>query len=324
MNSTGCRVAVTGAAGFVGRWLCGSLREEGICVRSIYRDRPCENAHQFCVGNIGPETDWSLALTGIDTVVHLAAVAHIPAGNTRDAEKLMYPTNVLGTDRLAREAVRLGVRRLIFLSTVGVFGENTEDREPFGVLDEVNPKGPYSISKLEAEKRLWEISAKHGLEVTILRAPLVYGPDAPGNFSRLLALVRRGVPLPFGSVRNLRSFVSIGNLANLIHRCITDIRAAGRTFLVSDDEDVSTRALICQLALVLDRPARLVPVPVRWLRLAAKGVRRSSFVDKLVSSFQVDISETKQVLGWYPPGTIEEELRRAVVIPSSGHSHHGN
>jgi nucleoside-diphosphate-sugar epimerase len=300
------RVVITGAGGFIGRRLHEALSQDGAELVAVSRTSGLN------VGDIGASTDWSRALSPGATVVHLAGRAHVL--DQRDARDLAVfrEVNTAGTRRLALEAARIGVRRLVFVSSIGVLGTSTDGRGPFTTEDPPAPTEPYAQSKAEAEEALWEIAAETGLEVCIIRPPLVYGPGAVGNFRRLMQLARSGIPLPLGSVRNSRSLVALDNLIDLIRICISHPRAAGQTFLVSDGVTISTPDLIRGIAAAMGKRARLVPVPVNLLRLGGRVLGKSAELDRLLGSLEVDITHTRETLGWSPPIDVREGLRRAV------------
>ena len=220
--------------------------------------------------------------------------------------------NTAATRRLASLAVQAGAKRFLFLSSIGVNGVFTSVSQRFNHCDEPNPLEDYAISKWEAEQALWEISAKTGLEVVVVRPPLVYGPSAKGNLARLLKLVRLGLPLPLGAVQNKRSLIGLDNLVDLLTRCVDHPAAAGQTFLVSDGEDLSTPDLLRHMAAAMGRSARLIPVPVPLLRLAGSALGKQVEIDRLVGSLQIDSSYARQVLGWTPPVSVQEGIRRMV------------
>lgn len=300
------RIVVTGAGGFIGRRLIEALSRNKVDLVAVSRTSGVN------VGDIGASTDWSSALSPEATVVHLAARAHVL--DKRDAEDLALfrGVNTVGTRRLAIEAARIGVRRLVFVSSIGVLGNNTDHRAPFTIEDLPAPAEPYAQSKAEAEGALWEIAADTGLEVCIIRPPLVYGPGAVGNFRRLMQLARSGIPLPLGSIQNSRSLVALDNLIDLIRVCISDPRAAGETFLVADGVAISTPDLIRGIAGAMGRRVRLVPLPVSVLKLGGRVLGKSAEIDRLLGSLEVDISHTCETLGWSPPIDVQEGLRRAV------------
>lgn len=310
-------IMLTGATGFVGRSVCESLAGAGRQVRAVVR-KPGRlkeigaGCLETVVGEIGPETNWDDALAGVDSVVHLAARVHVMADKAVDPLAEFRRVNTAGTLHLARQAARAGVRRLVYLSSVKVNGEATAPGRKFTAADSPAPLDPYGISKMEAEQGLAAVATETGLEVVIIRPPLVYGPGVKGNFARLLALVERGVPLPLALVDNRRSMVALGNLVDLIITCLDHPAAAGQTFLVADGEDLATPELIRRLAQAMGRPARLWPLPVSLLRLGGRLLGHTAEVERLVGSLQVDIGHTCRTLGWTPPLSVDEGLRRAV------------
>jgi nucleoside-diphosphate-sugar epimerase len=274
------------------------------------------------VDQLDSTTDWTPALHHVDTVIHLAARVHVMHDNARDKLAAYREVNVAGTLQLAKQAAETGVRRLVYLSTLKVNGEQTFTgtansiphgaKEYFTSADVAAPQDEYAVSKWEAEQALWDVSANTGLEVVVVRPPLVYGPGVKGNFLRLMQLVERGVPLPLGSVTNRRSLIGIDNLTDLLIRCMSHPHAAGQTFLVSDGEDLSTPALIETLAREMGKSPRLFPVPLSLLRMAGRMSGKLQEIERLVGSLQVDCAHTCSVLGWNPPVPVEEGLRKAV------------
>lgn len=310
------RVAVTGANGFIGSAAVQACSQAGLDVVPIVRHGKIGDGARG-VGDIGASTQWREALQGIDVVIHAAALAH---GRGRSADEYTE-VNVRGTRRLARQAAECGVRRLVFLSSVGVLGAETPQR-PFVETDPVAPHNPYARAKAQAETALREVAEATGIEIVIVRPPLVHGPRAPGNFGRLVRWVERGVPLPLGAIEhNRRSIVGRANLADFLVVCATHPDAPGNVFLVADDEDLSTADLLRRTAHAMNRPARLWPMPAGVLRWAAKAVGKGEMADQLLGSLQVDINRAREVLGWNPPVSMDEGLRRAVTLdqrPSSG------
>ena len=302
------KVLITGANGFVGRALCSHLADAGIAVRAAVRAGAPDVVDAVVVGEIGAATDWSPALEGVTHVVHLAGRAHVLRETAQDAEAAFRAVNLEGTRRLAEEAAARGVRRLVFVSSVKACAESTSG-PPLTEQSTPHPEDAYGRSKLDAEQALLRIAGSTNLEVAILRPPLVYGPGVQANFLRLMQLVDRGVPLPLGSVRNRRSLVYRGNLASAIECCLTHPAAAGETFFVSDGEDVSTPELIRRLAVAIERPTRLWPMPVWLLRSAARLAGMNSQVGRLVGSLVVDGSKIRTVLGWNPPFNLDQGLR---------------
>ncbi|WP_428825245.1 UDP-glucose 4-epimerase family protein [Azonexus sp. IMCC34842] len=254
--------------------------------------------------------DWSEACNGVRTVVHCAARVHIMNDQAADPISEFRHINVEGTLNLAQQSAAAGVKRFIFLSSIKVNGDQTEADRPFTADQLPNPNDPYGISKMEAEEGLRALSQETGMEVVIIRPPLVYGPGVKGNFQAMMSWLWRGVPLPLGWVtENRRSLVFLDNLVDLIITCIDHPAAGNQTFLVSDDEDLSTAALLRRTAAGLGRPARLAPVPVGLILLAAKLIRRPNIAQRLCGSLQVDIGKAKQLLGWVPPVSVDEGVR---------------
>lgn len=304
------KVLVTGATGFVGRALCSQLARRGHEVRgsarAIARDAVPAGVTMVAVGAAGPTTDWTPAVEGVDAVVHLAGRVHILEDTAADALAEYRRANVEGTRSLASAALRAGARRLVFLSSAKVHGERSV--RPFTELDAPHPEDAYAVSKLEAEEALKEVLAGGRTEWTILRPPLVYGPGVRANFLRLLRTVARGVPLPLAGIDNRRSLIYLGNLMDAIEGCLDEEGAGGRTWLVSDGEDLSTPELVRRLARALNRPAWLVPVPVRLLRLAGALSGKAGAVDRLVDSLQVDATAIRSALHWKPRYSVDQGL----------------
>lgn len=303
-------VLVTGAAGFVGQSLLPTL--EGADYQVIGASRHGSSNSRPAAPDLGPEADWRPLLDGVSAIVHLAGRAHVMRDEAPDPLAEYRRVNVDGTRRLAEQAAAAGVRRLVFVSSIKVSGEDTTGRAPYRADQSPAPEDFYGISKWEAEQALADVAARTGLEVVVVRPPLVYGPGVKGNFRRLVDLVRRGTPLPLGAVDNRRSLVSVFNLCDLLVRCIDHPAAAGQTFLVSDGEDLSTPELIRRLAGAMDRPARLVPVPPGLMRAGARLLGREGIYRRLCGSLQVDIGPTCERLGWTPPVGVNEGLARTV------------
>jgi nucleoside-diphosphate-sugar epimerase len=269
------------------------------------------------IGNIGPETNWADALTGIEAVVHLAARVHVLKESARNPLAEFRLVNVAGTERLARMAALAGVRRLIYVSSIKVNGEYAHE-SPFTETGAPAPQDAYGLSKWEVEQVLLKIAAETGLEVVIVRPPLVYGPGVGGNFLRMMEWVNRGFPLPLGSIRNSRSLVYLGNLVDALVTCVAHPRAAGKTFLVSDGEDVSTPELIRRLARAMERRPCLAPFPPTLLRFAGLFTGKSAEVDRLLGSLRIDSSRIRQELEWVPPFSMAQGLRETAVWYSGG------
>jgi len=268
--------------------------------------------NSFVVGNIDGTTGWSKALQSAEAVIHLAARVHVMCESVDDPLAEFRRVNTEGTLNLARQVATAGVRRFIFLSTIGVNGKSTSHGKVLTPDDTPSPHDPYSISKYEAEIGLHSIAQLTGMEVVIIRPPLVYGANAPGNFGKLTRLVAKSFPLPLGSINNLRSFVGIDNLIDFIVTCLEHPAAANETFMVSDGEDLSTPDLIRRMARAMNRPARILPVPVWALKAGALLQGKVDAVQRLCGNLQVDISKARELLGWNPPVSVDEGLRRAV------------
>jgi nucleoside-diphosphate-sugar epimerase len=307
-------VAVTGATGFVGRALVERLIEDGRQVWAATRRRPdaAGRAAWRRIGDLGPDTDWGPVLDGADVVVHLAGRAHVMRETETDPSLAYHRINVEGSLNLARRAAEAGVRRLVFVSTVKVHGDQAPPNDPLTSAHPLRPKDPYGQSKALAEKYLWELSESSGLEMVVVRPPLVYGPGVKGNFRRLIDLADRAMPLPLAWVNNRRSMIGLGNLVAFLSRTIDHPRAGGRAFLVKDPVDPSTPELLADLARHLDRPARLWPCPVGLLKAAGRLVGRGAQVERLFGSLVVDDAETRRVLGWTPPHDRDEELAATI------------
>ncbi|MCC7483964.1 MAG: NAD-dependent epimerase/dehydratase family protein [Burkholderiales bacterium] len=301
-------VLVTGAAGFVGAAVCAELAAAGFAVRKAVRVVPAgTNDGSVAVGDIGAGTDWRAALHGIGSVVHLAARTHVLRESARDPLAAYRATNVAGTRALAAQAAAAGVRRVVFVSSIKVNGERTAGR-PFTEADAALPEDAYGRSKWEAERALAEVAAATRIETIVLRPPLVYGPGVKANFLRLMALVARGVPLPFASIANRRSLLYVGTLAHAIATALAAPGAAGRTFLVSDGEDLSTPDLVRALARALGVPAQLLPFPPALLRLAAAALGRRAEIERLAGALEVDAGAIRRELGWRPPRSVAQGL----------------
>ena len=287
---------LTGATGFIGKALLECLVTDTsytpvAAIRGNYIDFPY-NVPSIPIGDISPVTDWSEALSGTEFVIHTAGRAHV-LKETADNPLVEYRRiNTECTLNLARQAANLGIRRFVFISSIGVNGNY--NIRPFTEQDIPNPVEPYAISKLEAEQGLREIAAETGMDVVIIRPPLVYGPEAPGNFGRLMRVVYKGIPLPLGAIHNKRSFVALDNLVDLIVTCIEHPAAANQTFLAGDGEDLSTTDLLRRIGEALGKPARLIPVPARLLMAAAAMLGKRDVAQRLLVSLQVDISKTRE------------------------------
>jgi nucleoside-diphosphate-sugar epimerase len=307
---------ITGATGFVGSALCAQLAAQGRLLRRIVRRASDEyEGHvPHVIPNIDDSVDWSTALAGVTHIVHLAARVHLLDDRALDPLTEYRKVNVQGTVNLARQAAKAGVKRFVFVSSVKVNGESTQLGRPFTADDAPAPEDPYGVSKSEAEKELLRLARDVDMEVVIVRPPLVYGPGVKANFERLMRWVAKGLPLPFGSIaNNRRSLVALDNLVDLLIRCVDHPSAAGKIFMASDGEDLSTKELLKRLGGAMRRPVYLVPIPASMLSLFATLIGKQKVASRLLDSLQVDISGTRQLLDWTPVITVDEALRQAVV-----------
>lgn len=290
--------------------------EPGQAVRAVVR-RPSAlplGAVEQCVVPLPfVQHDWAGALTSVTTVVHAAARVHQVHDVARDPMAEFRAVNVDATVALASAAARAGVGHFVFLSSIKVLGEQTAESRPFTADSTPCPLDPYAVSKWEAEQAVRRIGDATGMCVSIVRPPLVYGPGVGANFRALLRLVSRGVPLPFGAVRNHRSLVARGNLVDLLVRLVCQAPVRARTLLVSDGEDLSTPELIRRMGVALGRPARLVPVPVGLMTGVGRLLGRGAQVQRLFSSLQVDITATRQQMGWSPPVAVDPALQETAT-----------
>lgn len=302
-------ILVTGSTGFVGTVLCRELERRGLPFRPVTRSvRP----GAVTIGDIGPDADWSAALAGVDTVIHLAARVHVMHDTAANPLVEFRRTNVLGTLALARQFAAAGGKRFVFVSSIKVNGEGTQPGMPYAASDAPAPIDPYGQSKAEAEAGLFTLARETGMEVVVVRPPLVYGPGVKANFAAMIKWVSRGMPLPLASVSNARSLVYVENLVDLILTTIDHPAAANQILMVSDGQDVSTPELLTMIGNAADAPARLIPVPVGLLYLGASLLGRRSIATRLLGNLQVDISETRSLLGWSPPVSLEVAIERTV------------
>ena len=305
------KVLVTGAGGFVGRPLCAELLHRGYRVRAAVRalGRFPEDMEAVAVGAIDGGTDWTAALRDVEVVIHLAARVHVMKDQAADPLAEFLKVNLHGTENLARQAAQAGVKRFVYVSSVKVNGESTAGTLSFTESDQAGPQDPYSVSKWQAEQALRRIAQETGLEVVIVRPPLVYGPSVKGNFINLLAAIDRGIPLPLAGARNLRSLVYVGNLADALVACATHPAAAGQTYLVSDGDDVSTAMLVDMIARSLGRSSRAFNFPPGLLRAAATLLGRAEQMDRLFGTLRVNDRKIRRELGWTPLYSMEQGLR---------------
>jgi UDP-glucose 4-epimerase len=304
------RILVTGANGFVGSRLCTHLVTQGHAVQPAVRGAR-GMADEVAVGTLDAATDWAVALDGCDAVVHLAARVHVMHDTAADPLALYRATNTDATLSLARQAARAGVRRFVFVSSIKVNGEGRD--APYRETDPPAPQDAYAISKWEAEQGLWRIARETGLEVVVLRPPLVYGPGVKANFRRLLDTVARGWPLPLGAIENRRSLLYLGNFVDAIRVCVEHPAAAGQTFLIDDGQPVSTPELVRAVARAMGRPARLLPVPAGMLEFAGALLGKRAAVARLTGSLWLDSSLIRARLGWTPPYSMAAGMAATVA-----------
>lgn len=305
--SSNTKILLTGGSGFVGRALLEKLPAT-TCV--VGRRKP-QLAYRFFQINLEETPDFSVALVDIDVIVHCAARVHVMQEESNEALNEYRKVNTTATLDLARQAAAHGIRRFVFVSSIKVNGESTSGRSPFTSLCPSAPKDKYGTSKAEAEEQLLKFGKEVGMEVVIIRPTLVYGPGVKANFASLMNLVSKGIPLPFGCIKNnKRSLVSVDNLVDLIVTCIDHPNAANEVFLVSDDYDVSTSEMVRHMAQALGKPTWQLPVPVWSYKLVGKLFNKSDVVDRLTGSLQVDISHTKETLGWVPPQSLQEGFKQ--------------
>jgi len=308
------RIMVTGANGFVGQDFCAEALTRGfmVCGATRLSGTPLPNIKNVVVSDINGMSDWRLALEGCDIVVHLAARVHVMHESSDDPLAEFRHVNVAGTERLARSAAAAGVRRFVYVSSIKVNGEETSEGEAYTEQYNAAPQDPYGVSKWEAEQALHQVAKDTGLDVVIVRSPLVYGAGVKGNFAQMISVVAKGVPLPFACVNNKRSLIYVKNLVDALMLCATHPAAAGNTYLVSDGEDVATSDLLRKLAVAMGKKSRLFSCPVILLKLAATLVRKSDQAGRLLGSLQVDSSKIRSELGWVPPFSMDDGLKATV------------
>lgn len=306
------KILVTGSTGFVGGRVCSLATKREWNVRSVVRHHALADDNTVMLSSIDADTDWSDALKNIDCVVHCAARVHQMEETEFDVLAAYREVNTLGTLNFARQASKAGVKRFVFISSIKVNGEYTEQGEPFLPHASSPPTDPYGLSKYEAEVGLKELAAETGLEVVIIRPPLVYGPGVRANFHSMMSWVDKGIPLPLGAIINQRSLVFIDNLVDLILVSCEHPQAANQTFLVSDGNDVSTSQLLAEVAIAMGKPSRLLAVPMKWLVLFLRLIGKPQIAQRLCANLQVDISHTQQRLGWVPLVSFEAGIKKTV------------
>jgi len=305
-------ILLTGSTGFVGAALAKRILNDGDTLISIVRHPTQLFPQARIVNDINPSTDWEEALQDIDIVIHLAARVHVMKDIQERPLEAFRRVNTFGTLQLARSAAAKGIKRFVYLSSIKVNGESTGD-QPFRETDAPRPRDPYAVSKWEAEQGLYQVMQETGMEVVIVRPPLVYGPGVGGNFLRLLRWMQKGVPLPLAAVDNRRSLVGLSNLCDFLLLCARHPGAAGETFLVSDDQDLSTPGLLRQIARQMGRSPRLWPLPAVVLRGLATLLGQQQSLSRLTGSLQLDIRKARTVLEWRPPDPVDTEIARTVA-----------
>jgi nucleoside-diphosphate-sugar epimerase len=301
---------ITGANGFVGQTLCSELLCQGHQVQAAVRtlSPKLDASAQLVVGAVNSETDWSFALSGVDAVIHLAARVHVMNDTSSNPLDEFRKVNLYGTENLARQAAAAGIKRFVYVSSIKVNGEQTTG-ESFAESDAANPQDPYGVSKWEAEQALHRVAQETGLEVVIVRPPLVYGAGVKGNFISLFAAIKKGLPLPLAGAHNARSLVYVGNLVDALITCATHPNAVGKTYLVSDGGDISTATLVGEIARALQCSNRSFYFPPAVLRAIASVLGKSAQVDRLFGSLQIDSLAIREELDWTPPYTLQQGLQ---------------
>lgn len=305
-------ILVTGANGFVGRILCAELLQRQHSVRAALRNSAqlnIPNCTEVRIPDINAATNWAEALKGIDCVIHLAARVHVMRDNSDDPLEEFRRVNVSGTEHLARSAAASGVKRLVYVSSIKVNGEATYGEQVFNEDCLPAPEDAYGLSKWEAEQTLSRVAQETGLEVVIVRPPLIYGPGVKGNFEQMLMILTKGIPLPLAWVRNRRSLVFAGNLSNALILCANHPAAKGQTYLISDMDDISTPNLLRQLASAMGFPVRLIPFPPVLLKLAGALAGKPGQVSRLLGSLRVSNEKIRTQLGWTPPYSLKQGLQ---------------
>jgi len=305
------RFLVTGANGFVGKPLCAELLRQGHAVRAAVRssDQLPDGVEAVTIGNIDGDTDWTEALQDVERVIHLAARVHVMKDKAADPLTEFLRVNLHGSENLARQAARAGVKRLVYVSSIKVNGEQTLGRHSYTEQDTPAPKDAYGVSKWRAEQALQRIAQETKLEVVIVRPPLVYGPGVKGNFINLLAAIDNEIPLPLAGAKNNRSLLYVGNLVNALFVCATHPAANGETYLVRDGEDIPTSLLVKKIAAALGRKPRCFNFSPGLLRAGAMVLGRSAQVDRLFGALCVNDEKLRNELDWIPPFTLEQGLR---------------
>ncbi|MCF6207916.1 MAG: SDR family oxidoreductase [Ghiorsea sp.] len=309
------KILITGATGFVGgAIICELLKFDMPIIASVRNNSGLvpNEVNQIKISDISSSTNWVPALGGVDVVIHTAARVHVMDDSSADPLTEFRKVNVAGTLNLARQATESGVRRFVFISSIKVNGEATQPSKPFTPEDNITTQDPYGLSKWEAEQGLFEIAEQTGMQVVVIRPPLIYGEGVKANFAKMMQGVAKGLPLPLGAVHNKRSLVALENLVDFIIFCTQHPKAANEVFLISGGEDVSTTELLQKVAKAMGKPSRLMPVPVALMTFVAKLVGKEDVANRLFGSLQVDSSKARELLGWKPVVTMDEQLKKIV------------
>ncbi|MFA0509585.1 MULTISPECIES: UDP-glucose 4-epimerase family protein [Vibrio] len=312
-------ILVTGSTGFVGSRIVELARERDWAVIPVVRKQIEPLTNSLLIPSIDASTDWSSAFEGVDCVVHCAARVHQMNESAQGALTAYRDINTLGTLNLAKQAAEAGVKRFVFVSSIKVNGEFSEPNLPFEPNLKNTPQDPYGLSKYEAEVELAKLSKDTGLEVVIIRPPLVYGPGVKANFLSMMRLIDKGIPLPFGAIKNQRSLVYLDNLSDLILTCCEHPSAPGYTFLASDDQDVSTTQLMQTIAHTMGKSPRLIPIPMSWIQAGSSALKKKHIAQRICGNLQVEIGLTKETLGWKPPVSFEQGIKRTVEAYLKSH-----
>lgn len=309
------KIVTTGSTGFLGKVLTANLAINEFELIQVGRAEDKKNHPDYIyVKGFDSASLFNLGAYKCDCLIHCAARVHVMDDSSLNPLQEFREVNTYGTLNLAQQAADAGVKRFIFISSIKVNGESTQPDSPFQPDTDFIPTDPYGLSKYEAEVGLRKISEQSGMEVVIIRPPLVYGPGVKANFAAMMKWVNKGIPLPLGGIKdNKRSLVSVGNLVDFIITCIDHPEAANQTFLVSDDDDISTTQLLANMALALDVPNRLLPVPSSWFILTAKLIGKPAISQRLCGSLQLDISKTKELLNWRPPYSAAECMKKTAA-----------
>lgn len=311
-------ILVTGSSGFVGQRLTTTLLHAGYGVRGVARSSPLNVVgarYEFApIGDFSEVSNWQTLLAGVSTIVHTIARVHIMGDKAMSPLDEFRKLNVQATLNLASQAAAEGVKRFIFISSIKVNGESTQDDKPFLETDDTVPTDPYGLSKFEAEQGLLAIAQQTNMEVVIIRPPLIYGPGVKANFASMMKWVKRGIPLPLGAVDNKRSLIALENLVDFITRCIEHPKAANEIFLISDGLAISTTELMHKVAKAFGNKAVLIPIPVSLMKFSASMIGKQAVADRLFGSLEVDSTKARNLLGWQPIITMDEQLKKMAVV----------